>query len=148
MTINGIRAWPSEAKLWPTYVALGVSATSLILATMVLFAYCCGTKAANKVNLARTVLTVGMLIFTAALWALAAAGLQGTSAFDGVGSQSLWSATCDSTDQQHELFGHWINFSQICLEQVCPPLFTFVLFVSNCRNGDWCVLELELDWKV
>src|SRR5271168_3584014 len=84
---NGVPAWTNQAKLWPTYVALGVSGLSLILATFVLIAYCCGTKAANKVNLARTVLTIGMLIFTAALWALAAAGLQGTSAFSGVGSQ-------------------------------------------------------------
>src|SRR5579862_2049687 len=115
---QGYRLWPSNPKLWPTYVMLGVAAFSTIMATMVLVAYTCGTKAANKWNTARFgfhLITLGVMVV---LWALAAGGMQSTSDFNGTGSQSLWSATCDATPQTHEIFGHTVNFSQFCLEQV------------------------------
>jgi hypothetical protein len=115
---QGIRLWPSSAKLWPTYVTLGVAALSAILATAVLLAYISGTKTANKWNMARTILGIITVIFTAIIWVISAVGLQSTSDFKGIGSQSLWSASCDATDQQHEIFGHTIDFHQFCLEQV------------------------------
>ena len=68
--------------------------------------------------MARTSVAVAFVLFNIVIWAIAAFGLQSTSAFDGVGSQSLWSAVCDSTDQQHEFFGHEFNFGQYCLMQV------------------------------
>ena len=117
---QGVRLWPQNAKLWPTYLALGIASLSAILATIVILAYCWGTKAANRWNTARTTITVGTLIFNIVIWGIAAAGLQSTSSFNGIGSQSLWSATCDATDQQHELFGHVINLSRFCLMQVFP----------------------------
>lgn len=115
---QGVRLWPTNTKLWPTYVSLGVAALSAILATATLVAYFWGFKAANHWNTARVTLTVISIIFTIIIWAIAAYGLQSTSSFDGIGSQSLWSATCDATDQQHELFGHVINFQRFCLMQV------------------------------
>lgn len=129
---DGIHLWPQDAKLWPTYVALAVAAVTALLATATLCAYFWGTKVANRWNMARIAIAVVSIIFSIVLWAIAAYGLQSTSSFDGVGSQSLWSATCDSTDQQHELFGHVINFNQFCLMQVSgPSLFPFP-FVFVC----------------
>lgn len=115
---DGVRLWPQNAKVWPTYLTLGVAALSTILATVTLFAYLWGTKAANRWNMARVSVSIAFVVFNIVIWAIAAFGLQSTSAFDGVGSQSLWSAVCDSTDQQHELFGHEFNFGQYCLMQV------------------------------
>jgi len=114
---NGVRLWPEKSKLWPTYVTLGVAALSTVLSTATLLAYFWGTKYANRWNMARTTLTVVTIIFSIILWLIAVYGLQSTSSFEGVGSQSLWSSTCDSTDQQHELFGHVINLNQLCLMQ-------------------------------
>jgi hypothetical protein len=116
---QGISLWPAQAKLWPTYVTLGVATLSAFLATATLFAYFWGTKYANRWAVARTTLVVVAIGFSIIMWAIAAYGLQSTSAYEGVGSQSLWSATCDATDQQHQLFGHVINLNQFCLMQVC-----------------------------
>ena len=154
---NGVRLWPESSKLWPTYLTLGVAALSTILATATLMAYFWGTKVANRWNIARVTLSVIFIIFSIVMWAIAIFALQSTSSFDGTGSQSLWSATCDSTEEQHELFGHIVNFRQFCLMQVHslkPPLK--VLFwrshTDGClcvfRNGDWFVRGLELLWKV
>jgi len=120
---NGVRAWPQNAKLWPTYVTLAAAGLSAILCTATLCAYFWGTKAANRWNMARMGVTIASIIFSIVIWAIAAYGLQSTSDWEGVGSQSLWSASCDSTDQQHELFGHIINFHRFCLMQVLHPLF-------------------------
>jgi hypothetical protein len=116
--VQDVRLWPSSAKLWPTYVTLGVAALSTLLATMTLIAYLWSTKASNRWNLARTTVTVGTLLFNIVMWAIAAFSLQSTSAFDGTGSQSLWSASCDSTDQQQSIFRNVVNLNQFCLMQV------------------------------
>ena len=124
-TINAVaqgqRLWPTNPKLWPTYVMLGVAALSSILATIVLLAYLWGTKAANRWNTVRFGLSMATIGFLIVMWAIAAGGMQSTSDFDGTGSQSLWSATCDASDQTHELFGHTVDFSRFCLEQVTFP---------------------------
>ena len=120
--VNGVSLWPQSSKLWPTYVTLGVASVSAILATATLLAYFWGTKYANRWNIARTTLTVISIGFAVVLWAIAAYGLQSTSSWDGIGSRSLWSSTCDSTDQQHEIFGHVINFQRFCLMQVVHKL--------------------------
>src|SRR5271155_2133842 len=89
---DGVRLWPQDAKVWPTYLTLGVAALSTILATATLLAYFWGTKAANRWNIARVSVSIGMIIFTIVLWAITIFGLQSTSSFDGTGSQSLWSS--------------------------------------------------------
>ena len=119
---NGVSLWPGSTKLWPTYVTLGVAALSAILATATLFAYFWGTKYANRWNIARTTLTFVSIGFAVVLWAIAAYGLQSTSSWDGIGSRSLWSATCDATDQQNQIFGHLIDLHRFCLMQVVPKL--------------------------
>jgi len=131
---NGLRAWPQNAKLWPTYVALGAAALSAVLCTVTLFAYFWGTKAANRWNMARISVTIASIIFSIVIWAIAAYGLQSTSDFEGVGSQSLWSASCDATDQWHDLFGHVINFQKFCLMQVLEPLYACskLLSLTSC----------------
>lgn len=116
--IHGVRLWPASAKLWPTYVTLGIAALTMILSTATLIAYCWGTKAANRWSLVRTGVAIAVLVFNVVIWGIAAYGLQSTSAFNGFGSQSLWSASCDSTPQQHQLFGHTINLRRFCLMQV------------------------------
>jgi hypothetical protein len=121
-TVNDTRLWPEDPKLWPTYVALGVAAVSTILATATLFAYFWGTKAANRWNMARVGVSIAMLVFTIVLWAIAAYGLQSTSSWNGAGSRSLWSATCDATDQQKNTFSEILNFHKFCLMQVSPLL--------------------------
>jgi hypothetical protein len=118
---DGVRLWPANAKVWPTYLTLGIAALSTILATLTLIAYFWGFKAANRWNMARVGVTISVVVVNLFIWAIAAYSMQSTSAFDGIGSQSLWSATCDSTDQQHEIFGHEFNFNQFCLMQVPPP---------------------------
>lgn len=139
---QGVRLWPTSSKLWPTYVTLGVATLSAFLATATLLAYFWGTKYANRWAMARTTLVAVSIGFAIIMWAIAAYGLQSTSAFDGVGSQSLWSASCDATDQQHKLFGHAVNLNQFCLMQVCSP--------DKCANfshGALSVRALQLDWK-
>ena len=120
--VNGVSLWPEDSKLWPTYVTLGVAALSTMLATATLLAYFWGTKYANRWNIARTTVTFVSIGFVIVLWAIAAYGLQSTSSWDGTGSRSLWSSTCDATDQQREIFGHEINFQRFCLMQVVPRL--------------------------
>lgn len=115
---QGVRLWPSNAKLWPTYLTLGVAGLSTIFATMVLLAYCWSTKAANRWNTARFGLTVLTIGFGVVMWALAGGGLNSTSDFKGIGSQSLWSAACDATAQQLQMFDKTVDFRQFCLEQV------------------------------
>jgi hypothetical protein len=94
--------------------------------------------------MARVSVTIAVVVFNIVIWAIAAFGLQSTSAFDGIGSQSLWSAVCDSTPQQHEIFGHEFNFGQYCLMQVPGPFQRKMLMG---RNGGWFVLELGLGWR-
>ena len=120
--VNGVNLWPQSSKLWPTYVTLGVAALSAIFASATLLAYFWGTKYANRWNIARTTLTVISIGFVLVFWAISAYGLQSTSDWNGQGSRSLWSSTCDATEQQHELFGHVINFRRFCLMQVAPKL--------------------------
>jgi hypothetical protein len=123
--IQGVRLWPMSAKLWPTYVTLGIAALSMILATATLIAYFWGTKAANRWSLARTGLAIIVLGFNVIIWAIAAYSLKSTSKFDGVGSRSLWSASCTATPQQHEIFGHTVDLPRFCLMQVCNLFFFF-----------------------
>jgi hypothetical protein len=141
---DGVRLWPQNAKVWPTYLTLGIAALSTFLATATLLAYFWGTKVANRWNMARVSVTIAVVVFNIVIWAIAAFGLQSTSAFDGIGSQSLWSAVCDSTPQQHEIFGHEFNFGQYCLMQVPGPFQRKMLMG---RNGGWFVLELGLGWR-
>ena len=141
--VNGVSLWPHSSKLWPTYVTLGVAVLSTILATATLLAYFWGTKYANRWNIARTTLTFVSIGFIIVLWAIAAFGLQSTSSFDGVGSQSLWSSTCDATDSQREIFGHVIDFHRFCLMQVVSKNWK----VIDYRVGPLFVQELRLEWK-
>ena len=124
---QGVRLWPSNAKLWPTYVLLGVAGLSSVLATIVLVAYCWSTKAANRWNTARFGLTVLTIGFSVVMWGIAAAGIQSTSDFNGIGAQSLWSAACDATAQQLQMFDKTVNFKQFCIEQV-----PFFLYSGSC----------------
>lgn len=147
--VNDTRLWPEDAKLWPTYVTLGVAAISTILATATLCAYVWSTKAANRWNMARVGATIAMLIFTIVLWAIAAAGLESTSSWDGEGSRSLWSATCDATDDEKNVFSGILDFHKFCLMQVPTlPLSPFGVVVDGGSRGDWFVRGLGLDWKV
>ena len=114
--------WPENTRVWPTYVTLAVAAINTILASIVLIAYFWGTKAANRWNLARTILTIGSIIFAIVIWAIAAASLKSTSESDGR-NWSLWSATCDAPEDQKDLFLGKLNFNQFCLEQV-PSILT------------------------
>jgi hypothetical protein len=123
--INDTHLWPSDAKLWPTYVALGVAAISTVLATATLCAYFWGTKAANRWNMARVGVTIAMLIFSIVLWAIAAYGLESTSSWDGTGSRSLWSTTCDATDEEKNTFSGILDFHKFCLMQVQYSLLSF-----------------------
>jgi hypothetical protein len=135
--VNGVSLWPQSNKLWPTYVTLGVAVLSTILATATLLAYFWGTKYANRWNIARTTLTFVSIGFIVVLWGIAAFGLQSTSSFDGAGSRSLWSSTCDATDNQREIFGHVIDFHRFCLMQVVPKigkLLIIELGLCLCRN--------------
>ena len=142
--INDTRLWPADSKLWPTYVALAVSAISTLLATATLCAYFWGTKAANRWNMARMGVAMGMLVFTIVLWALAAYGLESTSSWDG-GSRSLWSSTCDATDEEKSLFGGILDYNRFCLMQVRPQnptsislaLTGVVLGTGLCGDWDW-----------
>jgi len=45
---QGVRAWPAQPKLWPTYVMLGVAALNAFLAAMVLIGYCWSVRVANR----------------------------------------------------------------------------------------------------
>ena len=89
---------------------------------MVLIAYCWSVQAANRWNTARFTLTVITVGFGLVMWAVAAAGTNSTSDFEGIGTQSLWSAACDATAQKLEYFDNQINFKQFCIEQVNPSL--------------------------
>src|ERR1700721_1597160 len=109
---QGVRLWPANAKLWPTYLMLGVASLSTILATIVLLAYFWSTKAANRWNTARFGLTMVTIGFGLIMWAIAAGGVNSTSDWTGVGSQSLWSAACDATAEQLQYFEHTVNFKQ------------------------------------
>lgn len=143
VVLQGQRLWPVNPKLWPTYAMLGVAAVSSFLAGMVLLAYTWGTKVANRWNTARFVLSMTTIAFNFILWAIAAAGMQSTSDFNGIGSQSLWSATCDATDEQKNIFGHTINFGQFCLEQVYALQGDGV----NESNGVSFARGLPLHWR-
>jgi hypothetical protein len=124
--INDTQLWPKEPQLWPTYVALGVAAVSTLLATATLFAYFWGTKVANRWNIARVSVAIAMVVFTIILWAIAAAGLESTSSWSGSGPRSLWSATCDATDDAKSLFSDVLDFRRFCRMQVRPS-FPFSL---------------------
>jgi hypothetical protein len=115
---QGVPAWPAHPKLWPTYVMLGVASLSAFLATMVLIGYCWSVRAANRWNTARFTLTVITIGFGLVMWAVAAVGTNNTSDFEGIGTQSLWSATCDATAQQLQYFDKDIDFRRFCIEQV------------------------------
>jgi hypothetical protein len=58
------------------------------------------------------------------MWGIAAAGIQSTSDFNGIGSQSLWSAACDATAEQLQMFDKTVNFKQFCIEQVPSFLYS------------------------
>lgn len=117
---QGIRAWPAQPKLWPTYVMLGVASLNTLLATMVLVAYFWSVGASNRWNTARFILTITTIGFGLVMWAVAAAGTNGTTEFEGIGTQSLWSAACDATAEQLQHFDKEINFKRFCIEQVPP----------------------------
>jgi hypothetical protein len=146
---QGVRLWPANVKLWPTYLTLGVASLSAIFAAAVLLAYCWGTKAANRWNTVRFGLTVLTIGFGVVMWALAGGGLNSTSDFNGIGSQSLWSASCDASAQQLQMFDKTVDFRQFCLEQVLYIIC--ILFLgqdrADDRNGVWYVQELESPWK-
>jgi uncharacterized protein (DUF486 family) len=115
---QGQHLWPVNPKLWPTYLMLGIAVLSTVLAGTVLLAYTWGTKTANRWNTARFALSLTTIAVMVISWGVAAAGMQSTSDYNGIGTQSLWSATCDATQEQIQLFGHTVNFGQFCLEQV------------------------------
>jgi hypothetical protein len=101
---------------------LGVASLSAGLATFVLVAYFWSVAAANRWNTARFVLTAITIGFGLIMWAVAAASTNGTSDFEGIGTQSLWSAACDATAQQLQYFDKDINFKRFCMEQVLSLL--------------------------
>ena len=122
---QGVRAWPAQPKLWPTYVMLGVAALNAFLAAMVLIGYCWSVRAANRWNTARFTLKVIVIGAGLAMWAFAAATTGSTTSFNGVGTQSLWSAACDASAQQLQYFDKNINFKRACIEQVRPLSMSF-----------------------
>jgi hypothetical protein len=115
---NGEVLWPADAKIWPTKVMLSAGITSLVLALSVLISYAWGTKMANRVSTARSIIGVGVSIFKIAMFAFAGGAYLGANKTTGPGPQSLWMLSCNPSDQTKSVFSATVNFGQFCSMQV------------------------------
>ena len=120
---NGELLWPADVKIWPTKVLLSAGITSLVLALSVLISYAWGTKTANRVSTVRSIIGVGVSIFKIAMFAFAGGAFLGANKTSGQpGLQSLWTVSCNPSDQTNSVFSGTLNFGQFCSMQVRLPL--------------------------
>jgi hypothetical protein len=114
---NGELLWPADVKIWPTKVMLSAGITSLVLALSVLISYAWGTEMANRVGKVRSIVGAGISVFKIAMFAFAGGAFLGANNPGQPGPQSLWTVTCNPSDQTSSLFRGTVNFGQFCSMQ-------------------------------
>lgn len=147
VTNLGQRLWSSDTILWPTILALAVSLVSIVLSTIVLFAYFWGTKAADRWDNWRGYFTNTTSAVKIAFHIAVAVSLFVT----GTNPNSLQGQTCGAPPAKEPLFPQ-LNFGKFCAMQVII-LPVNILIVAFCRiydaysdrNGNFERLHLRLE---
>jgi hypothetical protein len=121
--INGRTAWARNTKLWPTVMLFAIAAVTLVLNLVIMIAYACSVKSANRASLVSGIF--GILVFVGHIfvWISAAAIYRYSKDTNGK-SNDLWGWACSKTaDDIQKTFEFVVNFDHICNSNV--SLFHF-----------------------
>jgi len=114
LTANGMSPWPSNPKVWPTLMLLGVSGAGLISNGAVLIAYFCGQRAANQTSSVASFFSGLYIVVHLVAWAVAAGLFKQQNALHGV-QNDLWSWSCSpSADARAETFKN-VDYNFLCM---------------------------------
>jgi len=109
-------AWPTDPKLYPTYILLIVSLMSFCIDLLNLGTRYCGTASARKAGLAASKIRYMVLVIQAI------ASATGTGVFNGTkaagSAQDLFGWTCSSAADQ---FADVNSSDLVCNSNVSPP---------------------------
>ncbi|KAK6360263.1 hypothetical protein TWF730_006411 [Orbilia blumenaviensis] len=110
--VNGTGPFGTNPKLWPTYVMTAVAGITLIFNTAVLIAYCCGTKASDKVASGSSYIKLLSPIGHLIVWGTSAGSFKGAA--DG---KDIWTFSCSDAPPDvaiQQAFENKINYDILC----------------------------------
>ena len=120
---GGRNPWPKETKIWPTYMLLAASGSTVVLALVSLVFYCCAYDRAHrswKLTLVRNVMHVLIWITVSALYRYEKS-LGGKP-------DDLWGWSCSPEAQKIQAeFQDVVHFRSLCTAQVC--LYSKLIFI-------------------
>ena len=136
---DGRGPWPSDSKVWPTYMLLAASALSLLVAVVSLVFYCCNYERAQqswKLALAKNVMHVLIWITVSAIYRYEKNLHEKPN--------DLWGWACSPKAQAIQAeFQSVINFKPLCTAQVSfcsqqlsPPSVLDLTYSTSQARGD------------
>jgi len=107
---GGAHPWGTTTKLWPTYMLLGIAATTFLMNIITLGSYICGVQAANKSATATTVVSTILLAVHVVAWAVAT----GLFKMANTGND-LWGYSCSPTADEIQIqVQSYLDFNKLC----------------------------------
>ncbi|EWC44996.1 hypothetical protein DRE_06276 [Drechslerella stenobrocha 248] len=109
--VNGVGPFGANPKLWPTYVMLSVGVVTLLFNLSVLLAYCCGSKAADKVAAKSIYIKLLSPIGHLIVWGTTAASFNLAST-----GNDIWGFSCS---EDPSVVAIQEDFKKVAYEQLC-----------------------------
>ncbi|KAH8670107.1 hypothetical protein BGZ60DRAFT_527593 [Tricladium varicosporioides] len=155
---GGRGPWARQTSLWPSILLASVSSITVFIGILILGAYTQSIRTANKVNLAQTIVTVGVEVTHIIVWiTVAVLYRKGRTGHD------LWGWACSPLAEKIQPnFKDLVNFTRICQRgetnwvlSVVNPAFTvfnlsiwyFVWQRRNYKKSQDKIWQEELESK-
>jgi hypothetical protein len=110
---KGVNLWTPNTQLWQMFLVISVDVISMIIATIILIAYSCGVKAADRWSDRTSNFSIFLSVIKAGAHVAVFFGIYSTAK----NSNSLQGQTCGAPASKSALFPQF-KFNRFCSQQV------------------------------